>query len=303
MSRHASRAVWVSGAVVVGLLLGLAAPPAAGLRDWLVTPLDGDGSHHLAEATKWHGRLMVLAWAFLLPAAVVIARYFKITPRQAWPARLDNPFWFVTHRRLGYVVAFVMTAALALELWHRPGGAVAPTHSTHAALGWCVVLLGWAQVLGSSLRGTHGGPVDPFTRKPKPPAEWPGDHYCMTRRRIVFEYAHKCTGYALAALAAAAIVTGLARADALRWMWLALCAWWIACTVGVVLLQRRVRCIDTYQAIWGLDRSLPGYRRRPIGIGVRRFSEADAALAPWQAPHSHADGEDPAPRRRRGSAA
>jgi hypothetical protein len=37
-----------------------------------------------------------------------------------------------------------------------------------------------------------------------------------------------------------------------------------------VSLQRAGRCIDTYQAIWGLDPDLPGNRRRPIGFGIVR---------------------------------
>ncbi len=46
-----------------------------------------------------------------------------------------------------------------------------------------------------------------------------------------------------------------------------------------VVLQRAGRCIDTYQAIWGLDPSLPGNRRRPIGLGIVRL-RAQLAGAP-----------------------
>src|SRR5665213_3284385 len=66
------------------------------------------------------------------------------------------------------------------------------------------------------------------------------------------------------------------------WMWLVLGLWWIVCAAGLIELQRRVGCIDTYQAIWGLDPALPGYRHRPIGIGITRFTESSATDAPWQ---------------------
>jgi hypothetical protein len=63
-------------------------------------------------------------------------------------------------------------------------------------------------------------------------------------------------------------------------MWLAIALWWLFCAVVFVALQRRVGCIDTYQAIWGLDQTLPGYRRQPIGLGVVRLAATDAA--PWR---------------------
>ena len=150
--------------------------------------------------------------------------------------------------------------------------------SLHGALGWAVFVLVLIQVTGSWLRGTHGGPVDPFTRKRRPPNEWHGDHFSMTRRRVVFEYVHKCAGYALLALTLAAIPTGLIAADAPRWMSIAMGVWWLAMLGVFVQLQRAGRCVDTYQAIWGLDPNLPGNRRRPIGFGVARAKSEIARM-------------------------
>ena len=89
----------------------------------------------------------------------------------------------------------------------------------------------------------------------------------MTRRRIVFEYVHKYAGYALLTLPWA-LYSGLVAADSPRWMPIALGVWWLLMLGVFVWLQREGRCIDTYQAIWGLDPELPGNRRRPIGFGI-----------------------------------
>ena len=67
-----------------------------------------------------------------------------------------------------------------------------------------------------------------------------------------------------------ALVTGLIAADAPRWMPVALGMWWIVMLGVFVVLRRAGRCIDTYQAIWELDR-FPGNRRRPIGLGIVRL--------------------------------
>ena len=92
----------------------------------------------------------------------------------------------------------------------------------------------------------------------------------MTRRRIIFEYVHKGAGYLLLALTVVALCTGLIAADAPRWMPFVLGVWWLMMAGVFASLQRAGSCIDTYQAIWGLDPDLPGNRRRPIGIGIVR---------------------------------
>jgi hypothetical protein len=237
--------------------------------DWLLTPMSGASEHYISAGTTWHGRLMVLAWAILMPAAFVVARFYKITPGQDWPRRLDNPFWFVNHRRLGYAILIQTIVAVGVLVWSR-GGAVL-WHGHHAIAGWTVSAFALFQVIGALLRGSHGGPIHPFTRQARPPEQWPGDHFSLTQRRIFFEYSHKFVGYVLVVLAAWAIASGLHAADAPRWMWLLIGVWTLLCIGAFVHLQCSGKCIDTYQAIWGLDETLPGYRRKPIGWGIIRI--------------------------------
>ena len=274
------RVPWIGFAVAVCVSLAASRASAGGLTDWLLSPASGSTSHEIAAGIAWHGRLMVFAWAFLMPLTLIVARYFKITPRQKWPARLDNPFWFLSHRRLGVLLVGVVTLAAVLAFVASAGGVVPET--THGWLGSIVLLLTWLQLVNALLRGTHGGPVDPFTRQKKPVEQWPGDHFSMTPRRVVFEYVHKAIGYLLVVLSAIALLAGLHEADAPRWMWLAIVAWWIVIVALMAILQWRVGAIDTYQAIWGLDRTLPGYRRAPIGVAITRFDEGSAGRAPWQ---------------------
>jgi hypothetical protein len=235
---------------------------------WLLAPLSGSSEHFISTSIAWHGRLMVLGMGLLTPLVVIGARFFKVTPRQDWPRQLDNPFWFVTHRRWGHAIGLLVIAGLACvlsaESWR------APCRNVHSTLGWVIAALVFIQIVGAWLRGTHGGPVDPFTRKRRPPHEWPGDHFSMTPRRIAFEYIHKYAGYVLLLLSMAAIPTGLVAADAPRWMPIVLAIWWLAMLSVFVWLQQAGRCTDTYQAIWGLDPKLPGNRRRPIGFGILR---------------------------------
>ena len=93
----------------------------------------------------------------------------------------------------------------------------------------------------------------------------------MTSRRIVFEYIHKYAGYTLLILTVVAISTGLIAADSPRWMPIVMGVWWLLMLCIFLWLQYAGRCVDTYQAIWGPDPSLPGNRRRhPIGLGISR---------------------------------
>jgi hypothetical protein len=262
------------GAVYTMVLGATSAPTDAitigAVVHWLLTPISGSDVHVISAPIAWHGRLMVFGMGVLMPPVLLVARFFKVTPRQDWPRQLDNPFWFVTHRRWGHAIGLIVAAGLAFVLakqaW-RP-----PWHSLHGGLGWAVIALVLIQVVGSWLRGTHGGPIDPFTRQHRPPNDWPGDHFSMTRRRIVFEYVHKWGGYILLALTLMAIPTGLLAADAPRWMPITLGIWWLFFLGVFIWLQRAGRCIDTYQAIWGLDPKLPGNRQRPIGFGIVRKS-------------------------------
>lgn len=217
---------------------------------------------------------MTATWLVLVPVCFLIARFYKVTPRQDWPKALDNPFWFVWHRRLGWIAILLTALAMAAIAFcnETPIGA----SRLHAWAGWTVLALGLFQVISALFRGTHGGPIDPFTRAKRAPEQWVGDHYCMTRRRILFEYSHKTAGYVVIFASVFAIVSGLAMVEAPRWMWLGLIVTCLACAIIFLRLQRQGRCVDTYQAIWGLDPTLPSNQRaKPIGWGIRRVSNAD----------------------------
>ena len=229
------------------------------MPEWLFSPLSGAVSHEIAPWATWHARCMVLAWAVLLPLGALVARFYKVTPRQAWPRELDNRAWWHAHRALqwGGVAALTLGAALAWD--QGQGGSDAARW--HAAAGWALCIAGWAQIAGALLRGSKGGPTEPQLR---------GDHYDMTPWRRTFERLHKGLGWLAVGVSAWVIVLGLVVADAPRWMLVVLCVWWFVLALMFAVLQARGRCIDTYQAIWGPDPSHPGNSVRPTGWGVRR---------------------------------
>lgn len=238
------------------------------LYEWLATPISGAAAHFIAPAVSWHGRVMTFAWGVLAPLAVMLARYFKVMPGQPWPARLDNKVWWHGHRLCNYC-AVALTALGICLAWGpaRYGGAV---REAHALLGWSLFALGLLQVLGGHLRGTKGGPTAPRRDARGAVIDLHGDHYDMTPRRILFERLHKSLGYLALLLTIATIAMGLWTADAPRWMWLAIACWWAVLLGAAARLQRQGRCIDTYQAIWGPDPSLPGAAAGPVGWGVRK---------------------------------
>ncbi|PTX54937.1 hypothetical protein C8N43_3760 [Litoreibacter ponti] len=232
------------------------------MLEWLFSPMDATRGHELGWQLSWHARAMVAGWGILVPLGIVIARFFKIAPWQDWPRALDSHFWWNTHRICQYSAFVLMLIGLALILTAPPLAAIP---GPHWWLGWAVVILGIMQVVGGILRGTKGGPTEPA-----PDGSLNGDHFDMTPRRLMFEYVHKNLGYLAVILSAAAILSGLWQANGPNWMWLTLCIWWSGLIAAFVVLQRRGMAVDTYQAIWGPDPSLPGNRRRPIGFGITR---------------------------------
>ena len=50
--------------------------------DWLMSPISGATDHDLSSGTYLHGRLMVLAWGILVPVAILLSRFYKVTPGQ-----------------------------------------------------------------------------------------------------------------------------------------------------------------------------------------------------------------------------
>lgn len=239
------------------------------LHFWL---LGLSGQPHSAPPpwVYWHARFMVIGWTILLPFGVFIARFFKIMPGQNWPQRLDNKFWWYSHTR----IQFFGLAAISIGFLFAYIGSESSSSTIftlqkktplllnlHYYLGWTVLFLTWAQMLSGLLRGSKGGPTDNNLR---------GDHFDMTKRRVIFEYVHKICGWSLVFLAIVATVTGLVMVDAPRWMALIILCWWSLLFTAFIYLQTSGYCIDTYQAIWGNSPSLPGNARKPIGWGVRR---------------------------------
>jgi Eukaryotic cytochrome b561 len=230
--------------------------------DWLLSPIDPVRLHVVSESMAWHGRAMTLAWGILVPLGVLAARFFKVLPWQNWPMELDHNAWWLTHRIFHYLAGLLTILGLVLIF---QGKTAFGSAGMHAWFGWAVVFLALGQFLSGWLRGSKGGPTDP-----QPDGSLSGDHYDMTKRRIIFEYVHKFGGYLALALALSAMLTGLWRANAPHWMWLVLALWWTGLLIIGAFLQHKGRAVDTYQAIWGPDDIHPGNARRPIGIGITR---------------------------------
>ncbi|KAJ54613.1 cytochrome B561 [Actibacterium mucosum KCTC 23349] len=228
------------------------------MLEWLLSPVDPTRGHEVGVFLSWHARMMVVAWAFLVPTGILAARFFKIWPGQDWPRQLDNRNWWVIHRSVQYAAAVVMVVGLGLVLLAPPSDVVLP--GPHALMGWTVLALAALQIAGGILRGSKGGPTEPA-----PDGSLRGDHFDMTPRRLAFEYIHKTMGYLAFLLSVATVLSGLWQANGPVWMWIVLCGWWVCLMLAFVLLQKRGRAIDTYQAIWGNDPDLPGNQRRPIG--------------------------------------
>jgi hypothetical protein len=210
---------------------------------WWMLPLSGTATHDIAPLVAWHARFMVLAWSVLIPLGVLAARFFKVTPRQDFPAQLDNPLWWHAHRALQYTGVALALIAVGLIGWMN---ASFHAKNWHSIFGYTLLALGLLQIVGAHLRGTKGGPTDAAKGLPLE-----GDHYNMTRRRRIFEYIHKRVGYAALALTVLTTALGLALADAPRWMALVILLWWLLLILLFAVLQKRGRAVDTYTAIWG----------------------------------------------------
>ncbi len=230
--------------------------------EWLAAPLDSGRPHELTDVQQWHGRLMFLGWGVIAPLAVLIARYFKVLPRQPWPEKLDSQFWWRVHW-IGQSLVLVCTL-IAISLvyslrWFEL--------TLHSQLGYVVLLLVFFQIALGYFRGSKGGPTAPQSN-----GDIAGDHYDMNLRRRVFEALHKSLGYGLLLLAITTIVMGMWVVNAPRWMFLCIVVWWALLVILFVVLQRKGYAIDTYQAIWGPDPQHPGNKMHPAGWGMRRIN-------------------------------
>lgn len=192
----------------------------------------------LSPAHAIHAGLMIYAWGVLLPVGTIVARYFKVTRDQDFPRETDNRFWWTWHRL--FQTVGMLLATLGAVAVHSAGSS--GFASWHSRIGASVLLLGWLQIAAALLRGTTGGPTDTTLR---------GDHYDMTRRRLVFEALHKSIGWITLGLAGAALVSGAVFADAPDLVLVAL-----GVLIGVHLLAifqyaYAGRWVDTYRALWG----------------------------------------------------
>jgi hypothetical protein len=234
---------------------------------WLTAPIDPGAAHSVGFHLSWHARFMVLAWGVLVPLGVLFARYFKITPGQKWPDVLDNRFWWVMHRSCQYGACVLMIIGLWFVLM---APSIVAKTGPHAIMGWAVLTLAVVQIAGGLLRGTKGGPAEKALGLPLR-----GDHFDMTRRRLVFEYIHKAVGYLALGVSAVTILIGLWQANAPNWMWLCLSLWWLSLALAATVLQKRGMAVDTYHAIWGPDPELPGNKRKPIGLGIKKSGPSE----------------------------
>lgn len=196
------------------------------------------GAGALSPAHALHAGLMIYAWGVLLPAGSIVARYFKVTRDQDFPREIDNRFWWTWHRL--FQSAGMGLATLGALVMHSAGPS--GFASWHSRIGASVLLLGWLQVAAALLRGTMGGPTDSNLR---------GDHYDMTRRRLVFEALHKTTGWITLGLAGAALVSGAVFTDAPDLVLVALGVLIGAHLLAIFRFAHAGRWVDTYRAIWG----------------------------------------------------
>jgi hypothetical protein len=230
--------------------------------EWLFLPIDLSRPHDVEFEVSWHARLMVLGWSVLIPIGIFAARFFKVLPRQDWPHKLDNQAWWVTHLVAQYLAGILMVSALYL-IWNIRG-----SHSSsmlHQVMGWTTVSLCGIQYLAGWLRGSKGGPTE-LQRT----GTIRGDHYDMTKRRILFEKIHKAIGYVCLLSSLAAVISGLWMVNAPKWMWFSILTWWGFVIVSFIKFQKIIGTLDTYQAIWGTDPELPGNKIPPIGIAIKR---------------------------------
>lgn len=233
--------------------------------DWLMTPIDISREHSIGVMISWHARLMILAWGVIVPTGVFITRYLKILPGQNWPLELDNQLWWRCHWMSQSFAIILSVLGIGLIIGSAGDG---PAFFLHVVPGYCVLALGVFQITLGIIRGSKGGPTDPA-----PDGSLRGDHYDMTRRRLVFEALHRVFGYLALAIAMATILTGMWIVNAPVWMWFAIVAYWVTLICAALYLQHEGRAFDTYQAIWGADPELPGNRLPRQGWWTTRPAE------------------------------
>ena len=226
---------------VVVVLIGAAVILGAYGLDMALRSLSG-----LPRAMALHGALMVVAWGVLMPAGAIVARYFKVTSRQSFPAEYNNLFWWRWHRLLQYGGVALSTVATIAILSMTDGH----VGTLHGALGLVVMSVGWMQIASAAIRGSKGGPTGEHA-VPHDPATWRGDHYDMTRRRRLFEVWHKKAGWAVIVLAAATMLLGIDLVGSPAWLVLLAGVLQSGAVLAILDGRLRRRWVDTYPALWG----------------------------------------------------
>ena len=233
--------------------------------EWLITSVDPERTHLVTSGVSWHGRIMVFAWGFLSPLAIVLTRFAKILPWQNWPQELDNQTWWYSHLG-GHLLAIILTVVGLWIVLFDDGNT--GQHYVHRFLAYSLLVFVAFQVLSGLIRGSKGGPTAPAKD-----GSWHGDHYSMTSWRLYFEFFHKTIGYITLFLAFLTVPNGLWIANAPNWIFVLLFSWWSVLLMCFFLLQRKGFAVETYQAIWGPDPQHPGNMMPPNGWGVKRPSD------------------------------
>jgi hypothetical protein len=194
----------------------------------------------LTGVMLFHAGAMIIAWGIFVPMGVILARYFKITRQQDFPAHLDNGFWWNWHRGLQYTGVVLST----LGFFAMVSLVGFKADSNHTLMGLVVVIIGWLQVLSGWFRGSKGGPTEPTMR---------GDHYDMTLRRHIFQGVHKTLGWSVLALAFSTIWTGMDMMGFPTIGFILLCGGASVFVLTAIIFQRQGRKVSTYRAIWGKE--------------------------------------------------
>jgi len=234
------------------------------MLEWLLTSPDSSRPHIISDWETIHARINYFSWIILAPAAIIVARFFKVMPWQKWPQELDNQAWWRFHW-VGQLLAVLLTG-LAVLLLRFADETYNDDAELHRVCGYIVLALGCLQIALGVFRGSKGGPTDL-----QPDGRLLGHHYCMSFRRRAFEAIHKSIGYVVIGLAAFTVIQGLWLANAPRWMWLLSAAWWLAMVGLFVYLQKKRKALDTYQAIWGPGLDHPGNLLPKQGWGTHRI--------------------------------
>ena len=247
--------------------------------DWLNTPLHAGPLDDVNPVDFWHGVLMGTAGAVLVPVAVLAARYWKIVPGQDWPRIINHRGWQRVHGLCGVAAMLCLVVGVAMAFQ----GMSLPSHLAHphAWTGWGIVAVLLLLVINIALRGSIGGPGRHQPRTLVHLHDVPGDHYDMTRRRRIFERAHRWLGYGLMLALFANVMTGYWHVNVPRGLAVATLAWWACLALMALRWERQGRAVDGYQARWGPSMGHPGNRIPRLGGGLHRYTEEEYRCLSW----------------------